>query len=339
MAGYPRQYEDGGFTKTFVVVGGVHLLLLGGLLLAALHQPDQSNESVVWMSPGSFAGDSPAVQALLNGNRKSAEPVEEEANQPAQPESDQRDEPAPPPPATPSPLPPPAPMVEESAPPIASPTPAATPSPRPTPTPTPRSAPTAKPTPKSSPKPAPKATPKLTPKPSPTHSATPKPTPKTEVAPKEKEKEKPKTDDSPKPNSSGSDVRKPELGQGKGKLPHDQTTPGRDSQAHSGNGNGAGGSKASGDSALAAYVGILSSRFQAAWNQPTSEMALGKTLAVTVKLKVEADGTVTEFVIAEGSGNAVVDESVREAGKKITRLPPPPNGQAFSAPVRFELGN
>jgi len=86
-------------------------------------------------------------------------------------------------------------------------------------------------------------------------------------------------------------------------------------------------------------VGILTSRFQAAWNQPTGEMAMGKTLEVTVRLKVEADGKVTEFTIVEGSGNAVVDESVRQAGKTITRLPPPPNNQAFSAPVRFELGN
>ena len=90
---------------------------------------------------------------------------------------------------------------------------------------------------------------------------------------------------------------------------------------------------------MAGYVGILTNRFQAAWNQPTSEMALGKMLAVTVKLKMESDGTVTEFEIVEGSGNAVVDDSVREAGKKIAKLPPPPNGQAFSAPVRFELGN
>jgi TonB family protein len=104
-------------------------------------------------------------------------------------------------------------------------------------------------------------------------------------------------------------------------------------------GRGAGKGSGSGDSALAAYVEILTSRFQAAWNQPTSEMAMGKTLEVTVRLKVEADGKVTEFTIVEGSGNAVVDESVREAGKTITRLPPPPNNQAFSAPVRFELGN
>jgi TonB family protein len=141
--------------------------------------------------------------------------------------------------------------------------------------------------------------------------------------------------------SPASGARQPEAGHGKGKLTKDQTTPGPGVQSHSSNGTGAGDGKVagSGDSALSAYVGILTNRFQAAWNQPTSEMALGKTLEVTVKLKVEADGAVTEFIIVEGSGNAVVDDSVRDAGKKITKLPPPPNGQAFSAPVRFELGN
>jgi TonB family protein len=168
-------------------------------------------------------------------------------------------------------------------------------------------------------------------------------------------KEKPKIDDSPKPKTSpvkseekekansspGPSARLAEAGHGKEKLAHDQTKPGRGLPSRSGSGSEAGDGKdaGSGDSALAAYVGILTNRFQTAWNQPTSEMALGKTLQVTVKLKVEADGTVTEFVIVEGSGNAVVDDSVRDAGKKITKLPPPPNGQGFSAPVRFELGN
>ena len=151
-----------------------------------------------------------------------------------------------------------------------------------------------------------------------------------------------KSEQKEKPNSSpGPGARQAEAVQAKGKSQRDQKTPGRDLPSHSSGGTGTGEGKPGGsaDSALAAYVGILTNRFQAAWNQPTSEMALGKTLKVTVRLKVEADGTVTEFVIIEGSGNAVVDDSVREAGKKITKLPPPPNGQGFSAPVRFELGN
>jgi TonB family protein len=175
------------------------------------------------------------------------------------------------------------------------------------------------------------------------------------VSPKEKEKDKPKTDSSPKPKASpakseskekpspspASDAQEAKESESKGKRTHDQMAGGPSSRPRSGSGSGRenGQAAGAGDSALSAYVGILTNRFQAAWNQPTSEMALGKTLEVTVKLKVESDGTVTEFNIVEGSGNTVVDDSVREAGKKITKLPPPPNGQAFSAPVHFELGN
>jgi len=60
---------------------------------------------------------------------------------------------------------------------------------------------------------------------------------------------------------------------------------------------------------------------------------------VNVRLKIEPDGTVTGFEIVDGSGNAVVDESVKEAGKKITRLPPPPGGNTFTPIIRFELGD
>jgi len=129
MPDYPRQDEDGGFRKTFVAIAVVHFVLLGGLLLATLHSPKQSGDSVVWMSPGSFAGDSAATQAPLTDNRESLSPSNEEANQPSQQEADQREEPAPPP-ETPPPVPTPLPVVEESALPISTPTPAATPTPR-----------------------------------------------------------------------------------------------------------------------------------------------------------------------------------------------------------------
>ena len=151
-----------------------------------------------------------------------------------------------------------------------------------------------------------------------------------------------KSEKNAKANASpGPSAQQAEAGKNKGKQSHEQASNGPGSHSHGESGTGPGGTEGSGsgDSALVGYVGVLTNRFQAAWNQPTGEMALGKMLAVTVKLKVEPDGTVTEFDIVEGSGNAVVDDSVREAGKKITKLPPPPNGHAFSAPVRFELGN
>jgi TolA protein len=159
----------------------------------------------------------------------------------------------------------------------------------------------------------------------------------------DEEKVKAKSENSPKPKSSPPKSEKNEKptasAEPSARLAGDGKS--KDKPSHGGGGAGPGNApgSGSGDSALVGYVGILTNRFQAAWNQPTSEMALGKMLAVTVKLRVEQDGTVTEFDIVEGSGNAVVDDSVREAGKKITKLPPPPNGQAFSAPVRFELGN
>jgi TonB family protein len=87
------------------------------------------------------------------------------------------------------------------------------------------------------------------------------------------------------------------------------------------------------------YAEIIKNRFDGAWNQPHGQIPAGSALVVTVHLKIEPDGTVTEFSIVEGSGNSVVDETVKEAGHKITRLPPPPGGSGFSPTVRFELRN
>jgi len=98
------------------------------------------------------------------------------------------------------------------------------------------------------------------------------------------------------------------------------------------------GSEAS-DSTLSYYAEVIKNRFQAAWNQPHGEIAPGTELVATVKLKIQPDGTVTEFTLVDGSGNPVVDDSVREAGRKITKLPPPPDGSTFSPVVRFELGD
>ena len=87
------------------------------------------------------------------------------------------------------------------------------------------------------------------------------------------------------------------------------------------------------------YAEIIKNRFQNAWNQPHGEIPAGTTLVVNVRLKIQPDGTVTEFTIVDGSGNSVVDDSVREAGQKITKLPPPPGGGTFTPIIRFELGD
>jgi TonB family protein len=248
-------------------------------------------------------------------------------------------------------------------------TPAPPPAVKPTPKPTPKSKP--KSTPESTPTPARKPTSKPKQKPTPEPAPKPKQTPtdndETKLTRKEKEKatrhekEKPKTDSAQKPAASPARPEKsktPSSSPAEGdekiasaevrkKKVHEEATADSGSESGSGTAKGPGSGKGTGDakgtssgeSSLEGYVGLLTNRFQAAWNQPTSEMALGKTLSVTVRIRIEADGAVTNFEIVEGSGNAVVDDSVREAGKRLARLPPPPNGRAFSSPVRFELGN
>jgi TonB family protein len=375
MADYRSEDPDGGFKKTFVAIAVVHLVLLGGLLVAALFQSKTNSDTVVWMNPGSFGGDSSATESQTTATKQPPTAPDEDSqaeSPPVTPPEVSRPEESPPttPPPVPVTSPPIAPKSEL---PILAPSPSplstATPAPRPTVEATPR--PTPKPTPKPTPRPTatptPKPTPKATPKPTPTRAATPKPSPKDEDEPKEKAKDeqklketdakeqKSKSEASPKAKTSpvkperkvkpslspDSSAEQAETGKNKLKDSHGQVSTEPGSSPHGGGGKGPGEAEGSGsgDSALVGYVGILTNRFQAAWNQPTSEMALGKTLKVTVKLKVEPDGTVTEFEIVEGSGNTVVDDSVREAGKKIAKLPPPPNGQIFSAPVRFELGN
>ena len=63
MADYRSEDPDGGFKKTFVAIAAVHLVLLGGLLVAALFQSKTNSDTVVWMNPGSFGGDSAAPES------------------------------------------------------------------------------------------------------------------------------------------------------------------------------------------------------------------------------------------------------------------------------------
>jgi len=356
-----RQEYDGRFKLTFAATAFVHLALLGGLVFVSLSRPSKPEEHLVWVNPGSFESNPETGQIASAGNPELAPPPNLESKETVPPEVEKPLEPSLPEP-TPELSTPPAPMqappsVSPTAPKLAVPTPTPLVTPRPTPK------PLLSPSPKASQKPSP--TPKATvhPSPNPSTSAKPSASPKQghkpEPTPKEKGKEKPEMEKSPKPETSPKTKASPGKPDDKNKSKALANCPNHTgeqekekplkggaegesvgtSRTNRGGGHGEGSGSASGDSALAAYVGILTSRFQAAWNQPTGEMAMGKTLEVTVRLKVEADGRVTQFTIVEGSGNAVVDESVREAGKSIARLPPPPNNETFSAPVRFELGN
>src|ERR1700675_471909 len=63
MADYRSEDPDGDFKKTFVAIAVVHLVLLGGLLVAALFQSKTNSDTVAWMNPGSFGGDSSATES------------------------------------------------------------------------------------------------------------------------------------------------------------------------------------------------------------------------------------------------------------------------------------
>jgi TonB family protein len=355
------------FKQTLVLISLIHLLVIGVLILLGSARAKPKTESLVWLNPGSFGG------ALAAGNQSAAAENTPEMAGSAPPEnSDDADtnkeeetpvsSPLPTPVVEPelTPLPPVAPPTPistptELAPPAATPKPTAQPAsepsitPKPEPSPLPKATP--KPTPKPSPKPTPKATPKSTPKPTPKEDVKPKPPPSPKASPKSEEttalaKVKPSPPKPPKKekkvaeeSASPTPAQRAANASVKNSSAKSGTTASAGTkQPGTGNGTGSGESAGSGDSKLALYAEVIKNRFQAAWNQPHGAMTAGSQLVATVKLRIEADGTVTDFTLVDGSGNTVVDESVREAGHRITRLPPPPSGATFSPIVRFELG-
>ena len=97
MADYRSEDPDGGFKKTFVAIAIVHLLLLGGLLVAALFQSKKNGDTVVWMNPGLFGGDSAAAEPpTTSGKESSTAPSQEstpENQRETQSEANQVEEP------------------------------------------------------------------------------------------------------------------------------------------------------------------------------------------------------------------------------------------------------
>lgn len=335
-----RPTEIGGFRLNFVLIAALHLLVLGAVLLLAIFSTRKKEENVVWMNPGSFASGSPMSDGAEGGANPDNATGQKE-NLPPEPEPTLSPQPviAPSPSTTPEPTPE-----------IPKDTPTPKPSVQVTPTPPPdlvTPKPTPKPTPSSTPKPSPSVTPKPTPKPT---AKPPKPTPK--PSPKPSTKPAPEESRTPRPKASQSPAHKPPANAKKDEeklaknapspTAHKSESEGTDKPPKgnsSSSGNGTGSTSGNGEANFGLYAEIIKNRFDGAWNQPHGEIPAGSALVVTVHLKIEPDGTVTEFSIVEGSGNSVVDETVKEAGHKITRLPPPPGGSGFSPTVRFELRN
>lgn len=215
--------------------------------------------------------------------------------------------------------PPPIPEVDEEE--TATLTPTATELPMtatPAPSATPRPAATAKPTAPPKAKPAAAPTPKSTPRATPKKTLLAKAAPKPSAAPLAKKEAE--QDQSDSRNQTGSVSVTPAKG-GAGSVEQ--------------------GSGAAPPSQFNWYGNMLHDRFQGEWVQPKTAAATGSRMSTLVQLRIEKDGSVSDFRIVRSSGNVVVDESVAAVAKRVTRVDPPPaplvaSGH-YDVRINFEL--
>jgi TonB family protein len=100
------------------------------------------------------------------------------------------------------------------------------------------------------------------------------------------------------------------------------------------------GSSAAVQAQLVTYARLLHDWFYREWSQPTG-LPAGARYTLSVRVRIERDGRVSEFKLARSSGNVVVDESVENAGKRVTQVDPLPPELAsaghYDLNVNFEL--
>ncbi len=329
--------RDARFWRNVTIIALVHVALLLALVRWS-RMPKRTNmKDVVWMNGG--AGEAGETAAANNAATAMA-PLPNEESSPPSPTPELKAE-------TPKP-------EEEKEEPILTaakseiqlPTPTPTETPTATPTPTPKPSPTPKPTPERTPKPTPKPTPKHTPTPKPKPKATPKKkllakaTPKPTAKPKKKDDEK-----------TVETKKKKELA--KTALAKNETDDGDSSDkpvkkattAHAGkkggSGEGGNGSGAGGASEFGWYGNMLHDRFYSEWVQPITSVPSGAKLSALVKIRIEKDGTVSDFKVVRPSGNVVVDESIEAVAKRVTQVDALPaglgDGDHYDVNINFEL--
>lgn len=317
------------FRRNLLVVALAHVLLVGVLYVAGVIRPKPQVDEVLWLDGGSPGGGEPAANA--------GEPLPA----PAQPD------PTPPEPEPPVPEPPivePPPVIEPVKPEPPKEAEIVEPK-KTTPTPTPKPKPKiSTPTPK--PKPKPTATPRATPKPTakPVAKASPKPAQKNvaKTSPKSA-----KITNDKATATKPSEKPKGAAGAGKSELAGKKPGAGPGTKS-SGEGTGVGSGKGAGregggsrENENSWYFAMLHDRFHARWEQPTSIERAGPDFVTTLKLRIGKDGTILAREIVNGSGNAVMDESVLTAAQKVLAIDPLPkglgNGEFFEVKMNFKL--
>ena len=313
--------KDARFWRNVGIIGLAHVAILVGLIRWSREPKNPGAQSVVWMNDG--AGDGAATES-----KSAATPMVAKISTPT-PEPKRREE------------------SEEDRPILAS-TKSDIQLPTPTPKPTPASTPKPSATPKPTPKPKPKPTPTPTPKPKPKPKkivlakASPKPSPRVKPSSAESDEENEQVD----PDAEKKKIAKAALGKSDAS---DDEKPKKAIAVHSGTGSGTSpgaGGQAGGAGAASRfgwYGSMLHDRFHSEWIQPTNEISSDEKLSVLVKVRIEKDGSVSQFEVLRPSGNAVVDGSVAAVAKRVTQVDPLPDGLGnsghYDVKINFELNS
>src|SRR6266699_2937360 len=141
----------------------------------------------------------------------------------------------------------------------------------------------------------------------------------------------------PKPTATSTPTPKPAKNAPAKEGSSSQISPGKTGSAgkdgHAGGGNST--------SEFGWYGNMLHDRFYSAWIQPTTNVVSGTKISTLVKVRIEKDGSVSNFEIIKPSENLVVNESVAAIAKRVTQVDPPPaglgNGDHYDVKINFEL--
>ena len=69
-------------------------------------------------------------------------------------------------------------------------------------------------------------------------------------------------------------------------------------------------------------------------------MLHSSTLVVTLRIRIQHDGRISDYSIAKSSGNSVVDDSVTAAAARVKQVDPLPSGLGddyYDVNINFEL--
>ena len=87
------------------------------------------------------------------------------------------------------------------------------------------------------------------------------------------------------------------------------------------------------------YSHSLHSQFYRAWQQPDSVSAPRGKVSVPVDVEIDQRGRVSRFRIAQSSGFPKIDASIRDVGRRVKQVEPPPGpiDGRFKLRIYFDL--